>query len=203
MLCFWDRVYINVGQDFSEGHKILDFEKLIDDVATQKRIYNGMPLLEVITKDGKDTTNIFRGRTKRFIVQETNAFISGIQEVQSEKENMASFASKRQLNRLIDAFQGKGKRISAYAVVVIYIMSRIILESPDNSNYDFTLMQEIIAWINLWVQAYNREYPDDELAVFLLDCVGRVQNAIQQRNTNLQAENFPYIPKQNPDDLFE
>lgn len=203
MLWFWDRVYINVGKDFWEGHRILNFEKLIDDVAIQKCIYNDMPLFEVITKDGKDTINIFRGRTKRFIVQETNIFISGIQEVQSEKENMASFASKRQLNRLIDAFQGKGKRISAYAVVVIYIMSRTILESSNSSSYDFTLMQETITCINLWVQAYNRDYPNDELAVFLLDCVGHVQNAIQQRNTNLQAKNLPYIPKQNPDDLVE
>ncbi len=204
MLHFWNRVYINIGKDFSMNLTGLDFEMLIDEVAIHKRVYNGVPLLEETEKDGRIVIHVFRGRTKRFIVQKTNAFICGIKEVQSAEENMASFTSKRQLNRLIDAFHGKNKRISAYALVIIYVMFAIILENPCKSAFDCTpVMKDIIHCIIGWVKAYSAEYSDDELATFLLDCLKTVSDALDRGDSGVSAEEFPYIPKQNPDDSLD
>lgn len=197
---FWNRIYINMGRDFFMNSNGLDFEKLIDEVAIRKRVYNGLPLMEEVEKNGIHTVYVFRGRTKRFIVQKTNAFISGLKEVQSADENMASFTSKRQLNKLIDAFRGKNKRISAYALVIIYVMFVIILENPCEPAFDLTLMKNIVDCVTKWVQFYSAEYTDDELAVFLLDCFKTVSEALQNRNPNVSADDFPYIPKQDPDD---
>jgi len=200
---FWNRVYINCGADFDVNSSNLDFEELLDQVAIHKRTYNGVPLVEEVEKNGVPSVHVYRGRTKGLIVHETNAFIAELQEVKSDKENMASFCSKRQINKLIRAFRGKKKRITAYALVIVYIMAVIILKNPCQDADDLTLLKDVVDCIVGWVRAYSAEYGDDELAVFLLDCANIVYKALQSGNPDIKADEFPYVPKQNPDDLID
>lgn len=197
---FWNRAYINLGKDFYFDSNRVDFEALIDTVAVHKKEYAGIPLAEI---EADRTVRVFRGRTKRFIVQEVNKFISNLQEVQSINDNMASFTSKRQINRLIEVFRGGNKRVTAYAFIITYVMAVIILENPTGSTTDFSQMEEAICCICAWMQAYSAVYPEDELATFLLDCYKTVWNALQARNTQVTAQDFPYIPKKNPADPAE
>lgn len=200
MMHFWDRVYINLGTDFSLGQSGLDFEALIDEVAIHKRSYDGIALLEQYSSE---YTHIFRGRTKKFIVQEVNKFIADLGEVQSSYDNMASFTSKRQLNRLIDAFRGHNKRVSAYSLIIIYVMAVVILNNPRQTNFDFSKLQDTVNCICKWIQEYSEEYKDDELAIFLLDCFKTVSAALQNKDTQVVAEDFPDIPKRNPSDRLD
>lgn len=200
MLHFWDRVYINLGTDFSLDQSGLDFEALIDEVALHKRNYDGIDLVEEYSSE---YTHIFRGRTKKYIVQEVNRFIADLREVQSSSDNMASFTSKRQINRLIEAFRGHNKRVSAYSLIIIYVMAVIILKNPSDTTFDFSKLQEIVNCICKWIQEYNEEYKDDELAIFLLDCFKTVSDALQHKDTQVAAEDFPDIPKRNPSDRLD
>lgn len=191
---FFCKVYINVGKDFYDAlgdAEIPNFEHLINEVALHKKIDDkGIILAEKIGSK----LFIYRGRTIRYIVREVNRFINNIIEIPSE-ENMASFTSKRQINRLVRAFQNKQGYISGYSLVIMHIMYTIIKNNPGDAEADYTLFQKCANFMHVIINKYYEQYNSDELANFLLNCYPVISDELINQNITKHVEDFPAIPK--------
>lgn len=182
--CVLDRVYVNLGKDFREGIPKMDLVILIDEVAKNVKEYEGIVLYV------EKQNIVFRGRTKKFIVKEVNRFIADFQPTLAD-ENMASYASKRQLNYLIKAFQNKKVRISCYGLIFLHIM--FIHAQNSQNNYFNTCAYMIYEIIN----RYLRENENDPLAIFLLGCFPPVYDELNNPNHKKRVNDFPNVPKKN------
>lgn len=103
-----------------------------------------------------------------------------------------------QIDTLTKALQEKNRKkgkISAYALVMIYVMAVIMLETPEGVTYSFMHMRKVIEKVTVLIRKYNYDCPQDPLAVYLLDCYTIVLPAISERNGEVSPQEFPDIRK--------
>ena len=122
------RVYLNIGQTFYNEESlpdIPDFCELIDTIAKcQKNYYRKGKKISLLNWRGHPS----RHKTRAYIVREANSLIHQLRQFQCRDENMYTRTSQLQLKELERAFrcQGKGGRISGYALLILYVIYRII-----------------------------------------------------------------------------
>lgn len=188
---YLSRVYIRIDgmydlQQFAFGS--LDLMTLINEVAKANPSGDGECLYD--TTFGKVCVR----RTKVFIVRRVEAYISDLYEIHSEDENMANYASLKQLNKLISAFSSERKQISCYGLVYVYVMYTLL---EGKSDYAASCAAYLVALYNL-VAAYFENHPEDELAGFFYGCFDPIINAVQENNTNLDKAEIPHRPRKRP-----
>ena len=185
------RVYIRIsgGYDVAVAAlKPLDMMNLLKEVAKSNPDGDTEALYDA--KNDK----FFEKRTKWFVVRKVDKFVAGILDAPSENENMAKYASVKQLNLLIRAFNEDKKRISGFGLVYIYIMYSLLeAESPVRSD----CAKYVNALSNL-VEGYLEDHDDDEVAAFFVGCKDPILAAIQSQNTKLAATQLPGRPCRNP-----
>lgn len=173
-------IYIRLGKGYFEDFEKIDFRKLIEDVDKYGKLNFGSI-----------------NRTKEYLVRRTNAFISNMNRVDSTI-TMKPKTSITQIDKLTKALQCENRKkgkISAYTLVIIYVMAVIMLEAPVSAEYSFTHMRKVIKKVTTIIQDYAYDSPRDQLAVYLLDCYTIVMTAINERNTDVSPQIFPDIRK--------
>ncbi len=190
------RVYIRIsgGYDVAiAALKPLDMIHLLKEVAKSNPDGDTERLYDV------ENDKFFEKRTKWFVVRKVDKFIAGILDAPSENEDMAKYASVKQLNLLIRAFTEDKKRISGFGLVYIYIMYSLLEgKSPvvaDCSKY-------VNAFADL-IEGYLEDHDDDEVAAFFVGCKDPILAAIQRQNTELAATQLPGRPCRNPKENAE
>lgn len=192
--CF-DRAYINLPKAYNELKEqhinSLDLMEQINAVAKANPFGDGGVQLYDI-----DTHMVYEGRTKKYIVQKTKAFIQGIPERFSPEENMATFVSLRQLKRLISSFKDDKKRISCYGLIYLYVIYTLLYGKS-------TKAEECLKYIetlHIIVGNYFENNPDDQLAEFFYGCYAPIFKAIASENTALSNYQLPPVPRNKPQD---
>lgn len=185
------RVYIRISEMYNAQVTALTSLNLIDLVReVAKANPNGDSELLYDATCGI----VYEGRTKRFIVRKVDKFIAGMPEILSEDENMATYASLTQLNRLIRAFDTEKKQVSCYGLVYVYIMYTLLVgkssAAEDCAGY-------LIVLHNL-VTDYHEDHPDDEVASFFLGCFDPIICAVMEKNIHLKNTQIPPRPRKHP-----
>lgn len=181
-----DRVYINIRKDFYEQISVMDLLDIIDEVAKSVKIYDGIVLYDC------NTSKVYRKRTKRMIVREANRFISQFEELPAD-ENMASYASMRQINRLIRAYKQQSTHISCYVLVYLHIMFKLV---NDPERCDFMQFAEtMFNVVDSYILNDSCDGKVDDLANFVKDCFGVVSLEFDSPKIEKKVEDFPSIPK--------
>lgn len=192
----FDRVYMNIDELYDENHEILDhldMTPLIHAVAKENPAGDIEPLYD------RCNDEVFEGRTKHFIARRVNAYIVGMQEILSIEENMATFASKKQLNNLIRSFGAGKKRISCYALIYLYIIYTLLEgKSPLASE-----CAEYVIAIHELIMCYFEDHPKDQLAEFAHGCFDPIIRAVKERNTALENRKLPFRPRKHPKNINE
>lgn len=190
------RVYLNIGQTFYNEAPLPaapDFLGLIDMVAKSKKKYD---------RKGKEVSLLnwmgcpSHRKTRAFIVQEANKLIHQLGQFQSEHENMYKRTSQIQIRELEGACRcrRKGGRISGYALLILYIIYKIIRDNTDSQ--DDILLQKLADYISALAERYYQYNQTDEIARFLLASYWPVSRVFQSREAVLPtAEDFPAIPR--------
>lgn len=185
------RVYIRISEMYNLqpiSPSSLNLMELLREVAKVNPDGDIEPLYDVAT--GK----IFEKRTKKYIVRMVNKFIAGIPEVLSTDENMASYASLKQLNLLIRAFDDGKKQISCFGLVYVYIMYTLLegkSRAADGCASYVIILHDL-------VQGYYEDHPDDEVVAFFLGCFTPIIQAIRDKNLKLSGINLPSRPCKHP-----
>lgn len=183
------RAYINISKNYGEMCQFgapLNLLDLIQEVAKSNPYGDGdVQLYEPTTHE------FFERRTKIFIVKKTKKYILGMPERFCPDENMATFVSLRQLKNLIKSFNCAQKRISCYSLIYLYVIYTL-LEGRSQKANDCLMYLEALASI---VRRYFENNPDDQLAVFFNGCVIPISRAINSRNTFLQNDQLPSVPR--------
>lgn len=189
------RVYIRISSEYdvADAFYELDLLKLLEEVAKVTQTDD-----RKITLYDAGAKKFYEKRTKRYVVREVNRFIKKIRDVYSDNEDMADFASLRQLNLLIRTFDKKHgkkqerKQISCFALVYIYVMYMLLKNTSEIQCVDYVnALYEI-------VRRYHVEHPADEVAAFVVGCVEPVVQAIEARNLALNADALPGRPCRHP-----
>lgn len=190
------RVYLNIGQTFYTEAPLPDapdFPSLIETVAKCKRKYY---------RKGKEISLLnWRGgpscrKTRAYIVRETNSLIHQLGRFQCQDENMLTRTSQMQLKELERAIhcRRRGGRISGYALLILYVIYRMIRDSTNNQ--DDMILQQLADYINTLVGRYYQYNQADRVAHFLLTSYMPVSRAFLDRQAVLpNVESFPAIPK--------
>ena len=184
------RVYIRISSEYDVADVLngLDLLELLKEVAKAKLNDGGIVLYD------PSAEKFFEKRTKQYVVHKVNDFIAEIHDVYSNTENMADFASLKQLNSLIRAFSKtqERKQISCFALVYIYVMYTLLKEaSAARCAACVNALHEI-------VRSYHVDHPADEVAAFVVGCVEPVTQAIEARNLALNADALPGRPCRHP-----
>ena len=191
----FSRIYIRIGGGYDVEVAVLkqlDMMNLLREIAKANPSGDGESLY-----DGR-SEKIFEKRTKRFVVRRVDMFIAGIPDAPSEEENMAKFASIKQLNLLIRDFGEEKKRISGFSLVYIYIMYTL-LEGKSPVAADCARYVRALCAL---VKGYLADHSDDEIAIFLVEGANVILTAIENQNTELAADQLPGRPCQNPKDII-
>ncbi len=192
----FDRVYINIDELYDENHEILDH---LDMLPLIHAVARANPAGDIEPLYDKSNDEVFERRTKFFIVRRVEEYIVGIQEILSIDENMATFASKKQLNNLIRSFGAGKKRISCYALVYLYVIYTLLEgKSPLASK-----CAEYIIAIHELIMCYFEDHPTDQLAEFAHGCFDPIIRAVQERNTTLENGKLPFRPRKRPKNINE
>ena len=190
-LKLFDRVYIRIGEMYDVQMDKLAFcnlTELIREIAKVNPDGDIEPLYDTVS--GKS----FEGRTKRFVVRKVEKFIAGMPEVFSADENMATYASLTQLNRLIRAFTFEKKQISGYGLVYIYVMYTLLEDKSPLVDQCADCMRTL----HDLVLSYFEDHPDDEVAEFFHGCFDPIVRAIEVKNTKLTNTEIPPRPRKHP-----
>lgn len=193
---FFDRVYIRIGEMYDTQQNALtslDLMELIHEVAKANPEGDGKPLYDATTD------KVYEKRTKKYIVHNVNKFIADMRETLSIEENMASYASLKQLNHLIRAFCEENKQISCFSLVYVYSMYTSLngKSSTEDSRLTKDCINYVIALYDI-VRDYHENYPEDEVAAFLVGCLDPILIAIQKKNSRLTGASLPAIPRKHP-----
>ncbi|MBD5552677.1 MAG: hypothetical protein HDQ96_16175 [Lachnospiraceae bacterium] len=189
-----ERAYINLSETYNETKEFLNslnLMELINAVAKANPFGDG----DVQLYD-MDTHMFYEGRTKKFIVQKTKAFILGMPERFSLEENMATFVSLRQLKRLIKAFEDEKKHISCYSLIYLYVMYTLLYGKSPKANECL----KYIETLHIIVGNYFENNPDDQLAEFFYGCHHPICKAIEAGNIALSNNQLPPVPRNKPQD---
>lgn len=187
-----DRVYINISNMYNEHNINMDIDHLINEVAKANPNGDVLPLFD------QETQKIFKGRTKRFIVKKVKAFVIDLFEVDSD-ENMANFASIRQLEKLIKISSSDNKRISCYGLVYLYIIYTLL----EGKSVAAEQCSTYVRFLHKIVLDYLKDNPDDNLAFFFQGCYRPIINAINAHNCCLDNHLLPPRPRKHPLDACE
>lgn len=190
------RVYVKVSKMFDlhvDELTSLDMMELIHEVAKANPEGDGKPLYDATT--GK----VYEKRTKKYIVREVNNFLADMTHAYSVEENMASYASLKQLNHLIRAFSADDKQLSCFSLVYIYVMYKLRVGKA-TEDYDFAAYATTLHDL---VQDYCQIWPEDEVAGFIDDCHDPIMGAFRENNSHLAAHQLPGIPRKNPKKIEE
>lgn len=181
----FDRVYLRTM--IPRPNTNLDFEDLIKMVAHFAPCgIDGRPLYE----NGK----VCPKRVKTLIIKKTDSFISDFRQVFSD-EDLATYTSYRQINKLIQLFRNNQKGcISCYSVVILYIMCRICIDAGATGN-DIAPFLPFVDYFSIIIGEYYRDYPQHIVARFLYECLLTIQDGIEQEKT---VFDFPPIPRIKP-----
>lgn len=190
------RVYIRISEMYNvqaAALASLNLMELIREVAKANPDGDIEPLYDATTD------KFYERRTKRFTVRKVNKFIAGMPEVLSTEENMASYASLKQLNLLIRAFDDGKKQISCFGLVYMYIIYTLLEgKSP--------AVKDCVAYVNVLydlVVDYHEDHPEDEVVAFFLGCFAPILLAIKEKNTSLTNEELPPRPCKHPKEIDE
>lgn len=193
---FFLRVYIRISSGYdvaAEALKALNLLNLLKEVAKANPLGDIEPLYDI------KTDKFFEKRTKRYVVRKTNKFIAGILDAPSDNEDMANFASLKQLNLLIRAFNEDRKRISCFALVYVYVMYSLL---DSNSTAATDCAQYVLALYNL-VHGYYEDHPDDEVVAFVIGCFDPIIRAIEEGSPDLKGSDLPGRPCRRPREITE
>lgn len=142
---WFDRVYLNISEEYVDYRTFdLDFAELIEGVAKAHKM-DGIAILF----DERNNT-VCEGHTKNFIIKETRNFVSGLEQRVSKTENMATFVSKRQLQKLIRAFSGGKVRISAYGLIYIYVIFTLLPSDSDEAQRCVAFIKYIHSMVKVY-----------------------------------------------------
>lgn len=190
------RVYIRISGGYdvaAEALKPLDMMKLLEEVAKSNPDGHTRPIYDA------ENDKFFEKRTKWFVVHKAEKFIAEIQDGHSDNEDMAKYASIKQLNLLIRAFNEEKKCVSGFGLVYIYVMYCLLEgKSP--------MAADCAAYVNALsdlVAGYQEDHENDEVAAFLVGCRMPILNAIQNQNTQLAGHQLPRRPCQKPEENAE
>lgn len=190
------RVYIRISGGYdveAEALKPLNMMKLLEEVAKSN------PDGHTRTIYDAEHSKFFEKRTKWFVVHEAEKFIAGILDAPSENEDMAKYASIKQLNLLIRAFSEEKKCISGFGLVYIYVMY-CLLEGKSPMAADCA---DYVNALSALVRSYLNDHEEDEVATFLVEGTETILDAIQRKNTQLAGSQLPGRPCRNPKDIAE
>lgn len=190
------RVYIRISGGYdvaAEALKPLDMMTLLEEVAKSN------PDGDTRTIYDAENDKFFEKRTKWFVVHKAEKFIAGILDAPSENEDMAKYASIKQLNLLIRAFNEDKKCISGFGLVYIYVIYSL-LEGKSPMAADCATYVNALSAL---VEGYLEDHDDDEVAAFLVGCKEPILNAIQNKNTQLAGPQLPRRPCRNPKENAE
>ena len=192
----FDRVYINIGELYDENHEILDHLDLMPLIYA---VAKANPAGDIEPLYDRCRDEVFERRTKFFIVRRVEEYIFGMQEILSIDENMATFASKTQLNHLIRSFGMGKKRISCYALIYLYIIYTLLEgKSPLASE-----CAEYVIAIHKLIMCYFEDHPKDQLAEFAHGCFDPIIQAVKEGNTTLENGELPFRPRKHPKNINE
>lgn len=189
------RVYIRISEMYNvqmAALASLNLMELIREVAKANPDGDIEPLYDAVTN------KFYERRTKRFIVRRVNKFIAGMPEVLSIEENMASYASLKQLNLLVRAFDDGKKQISCFGLVYMYIIYTL-LEGKSYAAKDCITYVKVLHDL---VVDYHKDHPEDEVVAFFLGCFTPIILAINE-NTLLTNEDLPPRPCKHPREIEE
>lgn len=192
----FQRVYIRISDMYNEQMAALASLNLIELVREVAKV-NPDGDIEPLYDETHGT--IYERRTKKFIVRKVDRFIKGMQEIISQDENMATYASLKQLNRLIRAFDDKRKQISCYGLVYVYVIYTLLegksSAADDCANY-LVVLHELVS-------NYFEDHPDDEIANFFDGCHEPIICAVKHKNVNLANTELPPRPRKRPNGTGE
>lgn len=141
-----------------------NLNKLLRSVAfSVKKTDNGESLIK---NENQDQERDFRcARTKKYIANEATKLIKSFGRIQSD-ENMALYASKRQISRLFRVCQNEGSCLSCYSFVILHV----IIQSINEREILKDTLEKMSDLIFNLANNYLLDYPDDALAQYIVDC---------------------------------
>ncbi len=184
-MSIFDRVYLSMQPEFFSRFPSLCLEDIIDSLARKKQ-YDEQGNALVINCD-----HVCRGRTKRYLLRQVNKFINDLETVDADVD-MKECVSSTQLNRLIRIFKVRRGRVTSYAMIILHVLLLELWKADPNFNGEYIL--EFALAINDIAQMYYRQYPDDELARFLVES-GQVLIDEIRRKREADKSEFPGIPR--------
>lgn len=178
------RVYLHVDKDFfnsleSQPSSLLN---LYETIAIECHDENGNPFII--------NGNITHIALQHYISRRCNQFIAEIEKFPAD-DIMSSMVSRNQIKKLLKAYKKKKGDLSAYSLIIIHIMNLILKENNPSSEID---IRDSISVIKRITDEYLEQYPQDELAIFLINCY---KPLIDKLNTpgEILIKDFPPIPK--------
>lgn len=191
LLKYFSCVYIRIDDMYDESQTIRctpNMMTLIREVAKvnpegdAKQLYN------------EATGKVNEGATKAFIVHHVNLYICGMREFLTPNENMANFASLKQLKKLINAFKNGKRQVSAYGLVYLYVIYALLEGKSDLAD---SCANYIIDLYKL-VHDYFEEHDQNELVAFFCGCYEPIIAAVRDHNTELPNDYIPPRPRKHP-----
>ena len=190
-----DRVYINLGKEFYLDNPRIDFEKLVDEVALCVRNDNNHLFL---ARDEFCRNSIIklpcRGYTKEYIAHETTQFLRDFAPYNSQT-NMAYYASKRQIKRLVRALNKDHGYISGHALVIIYVMYRLVCKNKSEASAYSQLYKDCLTFIRALAKKYRDDYGNDPVVDYILQCCTVVNPVLDGVCASKNPDDFPNIPR--------
>ena len=184
-MSFFDLVYLSMQLEFFDQLPPLCLEDIIDSLA-RKRKHDDRGNALVIDDD-----HVCRGRTKRFLLRQVNEFINDL-EIADAEVDMKQCVSMTQLNRLIRVFKVRRGRVTSYAMIIFHVLL-LEFRKADASFTGVDILEFALA-INEIARMFYRQYPENELARFLVES-GQVLIDEIEREREADKSEFPGIPR--------
>ena len=185
------RTYIRIAPSYDTVPELrrLNLPALIRAVAEANPDHEAGPLYDA------ESGFVFEGRTKRFIVKETNRFLSTLEEVYCDTGSMTRFASRNQLNALLRSTVAERKVITCNGLIIIYVMFRLI-----GGKFDHTAeCRAALSAFHRIVHNYFEDNRNDPLAEFFVTGYTTLDTAIRD-NITLAGRALPYRPHHRPEE---
>ena len=189
------KVYLRPGKEFLADWPTLDLDEVIEKVARVHMVDES--LTPLIGPEGQ----VYKGRTKKFILREANSFVIDIQTEHVEGVDMKMVISKYQLNSLIRTFRDKNSKqlITAYALIIFHVIIEL-LRQQDGAVEDASIAVYVEA-LTAFIRRYIQVDHDNPIALFLAHCQDPVQSELEDENTHVTIDDFPGVPREHIKDL--
>lgn len=197
------RIYLRPSKDYFQGVVKIstkDIDYLIENIAeTIGRDKGGKELIikQVSSMDKRVNRIVAHGRTKKMIAQEAHDFIKKFNHVY-DAESMGDYVSIKQVYKLFSLLEKGDGIISGYSFVIIHIIYYILNQNVNVIEQDKKLYNTLVnctSLIEKVLDDYLEDYPNDVVAIFLLNCKQAVYNEIVNLLQPIEAKEFPAIPR--------